>query len=157
MKIAVSAIGSTLEAMVDPRFGRCRCFIVVDPENLQFTVVDNDDALEGGAGISTAQAIAARGMEAVLTGNCGPNAYQILSAAGIKLITGVTGTVREAVEGYKAGKFRESFQANVLDHFGSQGRVSNMRRGSGRGRRMGASLQTPHHPTSRAKPRKSLH
>jgi predicted Fe-Mo cluster-binding NifX family protein len=145
MKIAISATGSTLDVMVDPRFGRCQYFIYVDPETFQFEAAENSSAMAGGgAGIATAQAITAKGVEAVLTGNCGPNAYQVLSAAGVKLITGVTGTVREAVEGYKAGKFRESFQANVPDHFGSRGGAigmgpgGGMGQGMGRGRRMGA-------------------
>lgn len=133
MKIAVSAAGTTLEAMVDPRFGRCQYFIEVDLETLQFAAVDNEGALAGGAGISTAQAIAARGVGAVLTGNCGPNAYQVLSAAGIKVITGVTGEVRSAIQDYKAGKFQASLQPNVDGHFG-QGRGMGRGRGKGYGR-----------------------
>ena len=92
MRIAVSASGPTLDAEVDPRFGRCRYFIIVDPENMEFDTVENSGALAGGgAGIATAQMIASKGVEAVLTGNCGPNAFQVLSAAGIKVITGVSG------------------------------------------------------------------
>jgi len=131
MKIAVSAMGTTLDAEIDPRFGRCQYFIIVDPETMQFEALENSSAMAGGgAGISTAQTIAGKGIEAVLTGNCGPNAYQVLSAAGIKVITGVAGKVQDAIEGYKLGKFKASSQPNVAGHFG-------MGRGMGRGRSMG--------------------
>jgi predicted Fe-Mo cluster-binding NifX family protein len=135
MKIAISATGTTLEATIDPRFGRCQYFIYVDPETLQYEAAENGNATAGGgAGIATAQAIAAKGVEAVLTGNCGPNAYQVLSAAGIKVITGVAGQVKEAIENYKSGKYQASSQPNVTDHFGL-GR--GMGGGGGRGRGMG--------------------
>jgi predicted Fe-Mo cluster-binding NifX family protein len=130
MKIAISATGSTLDAEVDPRFGRCQYFIIVEPETMQFEAVENAGGMaSGGVGIATAQMIAGKGVEAVLTGNCGPNAYQVLSAAGIKVITGVVGKVRDAIQGYKSGKFQASSQPNVPGHFG-------MGRGMGRGRGM---------------------
>jgi predicted Fe-Mo cluster-binding NifX family protein len=139
MKIAVSASGKTLDDMIDPRFGRCQYFIYIDPETLQFEALDNNNAMAGGgAGIATAQAIAANGAGAVLTGNCGPNAHQVLSAAGIKVITGVSGKVKDAVEGYKAGKFQSSSQPNVSDHFGmGRGMGGGGGRGMGRGRGAG--------------------
>jgi predicted Fe-Mo cluster-binding NifX family protein len=127
MKIAISATGSTLDAEVDPRFGRCQYFIIVDLETMEFEAVDNSSAMAaGGAGISAGQSIADKGVQAVLTGNCGPNAYEVLSAAGIKVISGVVGKVRDAIEGYKSGKFQASSQPNVPGHFGM-----------GRGRGMG--------------------
>ena len=122
MKIAISATGSTLDAEVEPRFGRCQYFIIADPETMEFEAVDNSSAMAaGGAGISAAQAIAVKGVQAVLTGNCGPNAYQVLSSAGIQIITGVSGSVKDAVDGYRSGKFQASAQANVPDHFGMGG------------------------------------
>ena len=131
MKIAITATAASLDADMDPRFGRCQYFIIVDPETMQFEALENSSAMAGGgAGISTAQTIAGKGIEAVLTGNCGPNAYQVLSAAGIKVITGVAGKVQDAIEGYKLGKFKASSQPNVAGHFG-------MGRGMGRGRGMG--------------------
>lgn len=121
MKIAISATGTELSAQVDPRFGRCRNFIIFDPETLQHEAVDNSNAAAGGgAGIATAQMIADKGVRAVLTGNCGPNAYQVLSAAGIQVITGVAGTVQEAIDGYKAGKFLASSKPSVEAHHGLQ-------------------------------------
>jgi predicted Fe-Mo cluster-binding NifX family protein len=127
MKIAITANGPTLDAGIDPRFGRCQYFIIVDPETMQFEALENSGAMAGGgAGISTAQMIAGKGVEVVLTGNCGPNAYEVLSAAGIKVVTGVAGKVQDAIQGYKSGKFQASSQPNVPGHFGM-----------GRGRGMG--------------------
>jgi predicted Fe-Mo cluster-binding NifX family protein len=137
MKIAVSATGPSLDAEVDPRFGRCQHFIIVDLETLEFEAVDNTSAMaSGGAGISAAQAIVGKGVEAVLTGNCGPNAYQVLSASGVKLITGVSGKVKNAVQQYKLGTFATAQQPNVPGHFGT-GATPSMGSGFGMGRGMG--------------------
>ena len=131
MKIAITATAASLDAEIDPRFGRCRYFVIADPDTMEFEVLENSGATAGGgAGISTAQTIAGKGVEAVLTGNCGPNAYQVLAAAGIRVVTGVSGKVREAIQDYKSGKLKNSSQPNVPGHFG-------MGRGMGRGRSMG--------------------
>ncbi|HEY91589.1 MAG TPA: dinitrogenase iron-molybdenum cofactor biosynthesis protein [Dehalococcoidia bacterium] len=133
MKIAISATGLDLEAQVDPRFGRCRCFIIIDPDTMQFDAVENAGAsASGGAGISTAQMITGKGVDTVLTGNCGPNAFQVLSAAGIKVITGVSGKVQNAIDGYKSGTYQATSEPNVTDHFGV-GRGQRLGRESGRG------------------------
>jgi predicted Fe-Mo cluster-binding NifX family protein len=122
MKIAVSAMAPNLEAQVDPRFGRCQYFVVVDAETMQFEAIENSGAMaSGGAGISTAQTIAGRGIQAVLTGNCGPNAFEVLSAAGIEVVTGVTGTVQDAVRAYKAGEYQASSQPNAATNSGAGG------------------------------------
>lgn len=134
MRIAVSATAPSLDAEVDPRFGRCQYFVIVDPETMEFEALDNGNAMaSGGAGISTAQMIADKGVEVVLTGNCGPNAHQTLSAAGIKVITGVGGKIRDATEAYKAGKLLANPQPSVGSHYG-------MGRGMGRGMRMGMGM-----------------
>lgn len=137
MKIAISATGSSLDSEVDPRFGRCQYFIVVDPKTMEFEALENSSAMAaGGAGISTAQMIANKGVQVVLTGNCGPNAYQTLSAAGVQVITGVTGRIREAVEAYKTGRLQPSAQPSVGSHYGMG---MGMGRGMGTGRGMGMS------------------
>jgi predicted Fe-Mo cluster-binding NifX family protein len=134
-RIAVSASGQSMDAEVDPRFGRCPFFIIADPETMEFEVLDNSGASEaGGAGISAAQKIVEKGVQAVLTGNCGPNACQVLSSAGIRVVTGVSGKVKDAIEGYRPGKCETSASANVPDHFGMGKRI---KRGIGRGKGIG--------------------
>ena len=139
MKIAVSATGPGLEAEVEPRFGRCPYFIIVDTDTMKFEVMDNSSAMAaGGAGISAGQMVANKGVQAVLTGNCGPNAYLVLSAAGIQIVTGVSGKVRDAVEAYKSGNFQATSQPTVGAHFGMGGGGGlGVGRGMGRGKGVG--------------------
>ncbi len=122
MKIAVTAKGKTLADHVDPRFGRCPYFLVVDTEMSHVEPIENPNlALGGGAGIQAAQLMAEREVEAVLTGNCGPNAYRTLEAAGIAVIVGVEGTVGEAVEKFQSGALSTTQGPNVAGHFGTGG------------------------------------
>ena len=140
MKIAVSAVSPNLDAEVEPRFGRCQYFVIVDPQNMEFEGLENPNiAAMGGAGIGTAQMIANKGAEVILTGNCGPNAYQTLTAAGVQVITGVTGRIRDAIEAYKAGRFQPDAQPSVASHFGA-GATSGMGMGTGRGMGMGRGM-----------------
>jgi len=106
MKIAVSSTGKDLDSKIDPRFGRCAYFVIVDPDTMKYEVFQNQSTtLGGGAGIQTAQFVASKGAEVVITGNCGPNAMKTLEAASIKVITGYNGTIRQAIEDFKKGKF----------------------------------------------------
>ena len=80
MIIAVSTYGKDLNSQLDPRFGRCSYFLVVNPDDMSFEVFKNESAvLGGGAGIQSAQLLASKGVDTVITGNCGPNAVQTLS------------------------------------------------------------------------------
>ncbi len=118
MKVAVTSTGRTMDAQVDPRFGRAACFVVVDTDNMEFEAVENTNVDAGGAGISAAKVVIDTGARAVLTGNCGPNAERTLRAGNITLYTGVTGAVAEAVERFKAGKLTEATGPNVQSHSG---------------------------------------
>ena len=144
MRVAISATGSTLDAEVEPRFGRCPYFIIADPDTMQFEGVENSSAMQaGGAGISTGQMIASKGVQVVLTGNCGPNAYQVLSAAGIQVITGVSGKIRDAIQAYKSGQLQATSQSNVAAHSGMGGGMGmgrGMGRGMGKGMGMGGGM-----------------
>ncbi|MFZ5833436.1 MAG: NifB/NifX family molybdenum-iron cluster-binding protein [Planctomycetota bacterium] len=120
MKIAVTAAGAKLESPLDPRFGRCPYFLIVETEDLSFEAVGNPNvSRDSGAGIQAAQLVAEKGARFVITGNCGPNAYQTLSAAGLGVIVGCSGTVRDVIENFKAGRYSAATQANVASHFGT--------------------------------------
>ncbi len=129
MKIAVSAIGNTLDAQVDPRFGRCSYFIIADSETMNFEAVPNMAAgAMGGAGIQAAQTMASKGVKVLITGNVGPNAFQTLSAAGIEVVVGASGTVKEAINKYNNGELSTTGAPTVQGHHG-------MGMGGGRGQR----------------------
>ena len=133
MKICVSATGKDLNAMVDPRFGRCSYFLIVDADTMSFESISNKSAMtSGGAGIQAAQTVAKAGVEIVITGNMGPNAFQTLSAAGIVVFTGVNGTIKKAVEKYKKGELKETTAPSVGSHFG----MRRSSQGFGRGRKI---------------------
>jgi predicted Fe-Mo cluster-binding NifX family protein len=115
MKIAVSATADTLETVIDPRFGRCAYFVIVDVEGSKIKgheVIKNPGAIAtSGAGIQAAQTIANKGVEIVITGNIGPNAFGMLSTAGIKVVAGVVGIkVKDAIEKYLRGELEETSQ-----------------------------------------------
>lgn len=119
MKIAITSMGGKLEDKVDPRFGRCHYFILFDTKTNKFEAVENTGAQGmGGVGILSGQLMADKGVEVVLTGSCGPNAFQTLQTAGIKVITGATGTVQDTIDKFKAGELKAISQANASAHSG---------------------------------------
>ena len=128
MKICVSASSDSLDSNVDSRFGRCPYFVIVDSETMEFSAITNDSTNAAhGAGIQAAQTVANMGAKVVITGNVGPNAFNVLSATGIKIVTGASGSVKEAVEKYKSGQLKETGNPTVGGHF-------DMGKGQGRGR-----------------------
>ena len=116
--MAISAIGANLDARVDPRFGRCQYFVIVDSDTLEFDVIENPNiGLMSKAGIKSGQMMADRGVQVILTGNIGPNAFQTLSAAGIQVIAGVSGTVREAIRRFNSGQLQPIAKATAPEYF----------------------------------------
>ena len=119
MKICITSQGDALESLVDPRFGRSQYFAIVDSETAEFEAIKNPNTDSmGGAGIQSAQLIAGKDVKVVLTGNVGPNAFQTLQAAGIKIVTGITGSIKEVIEKYKKGEITLVDAPSVGDHFG---------------------------------------
>jgi len=130
MKICVTATSNSLDAQIDPRFGRCSYLVIVDSETMQFEAIPNMAAgATGGAGIQAAQTIANKDVKLLITGNVGPNAFGALSAAGIEIVTGAFGTVREAVEKFKRGEFTKTGAPTVDGHFGMGGKGGGQGRG----------------------------
>ena len=115
MKIAVTSKGIDLDSEVDPRFGRAAYILVVDSETLSLEVLDNKENMNAfkGAGIQAAKMVSETGADVLLTGYCGPNAFKAMKAAKVGVANDATGTVREAVAAYKAGKMPLAEDANV--------------------------------------------
>ncbi len=108
MKICVTSEGNNLDS-----------FIVIETDTLEFEAIPNPNIeATGGAGIQSAQLVASKQIKAVLTGNVGPNAFQTLNAAGIDIYTGVSGSVKEAIEAYKSGKLKKTESPSVGSKFG---------------------------------------
>ena len=119
MKIAVTSTGPALDDNVEARFGRCPYFLIIDTDTMQYEAIENPNiALGGGAGIQSAQLMSEKGVTTVLTGNCGPNAFNVFGQADIQIIVGVNGPVRDAVEQFKKGALSSASQPNVASHFG---------------------------------------
>lgn len=115
-KIAVTSEGPTLDARVDPRFGRAAGFVIVDLATMKTEYVDNggSQVMNQGAGIQAAENVANADAQAVLSGYVGPKAFTALTAAGIQVGQDVDGmTVREAVEKFKAGDVSIASEANA--------------------------------------------
>ena len=119
MKIAFTSKSNNLESEIDPRFGRCQNFILVDTKTLEFETIKNPNSdASGGAGIVSGQLVASKHIKAVITGNVGPNAFQTLQSAGIDVVTGISCTVKEAIEKNKTGELKPTGVPSVNSKFG---------------------------------------
>jgi len=146
MVICVSSTGPDLDSPIDPRFGRCS-FLIFSRDDSTWEAVENPNGmLSGGAGIKSAQLIIDRDACILLTGNCGPNAFGTLSAAGVQVFTGADGTVGEAIERYKRGELTSATVPTVAGHpnypvsgqgFSTTGTQDALTGGRGRGRGRG--------------------
>jgi predicted Fe-Mo cluster-binding NifX family protein len=117
MICCISATEPSLDAQLDPRFGRCAYLLIVNTDTMQFSAIPNlgTDAI-GGTGIHAAQMITNEGAKVVIA--VGPNSFKALSAAGIDVITGASGTVREVVEKFKKGEYEKTVSLVVEGYFG---------------------------------------
>jgi wyosine [tRNA(Phe)-imidazoG37] synthetase (radical SAM superfamily)/predicted Fe-Mo cluster-binding NifX family protein len=115
MKVAISARGNDIDSFVDPRFGRARWFVVADTENGEWRAHDNAENVDAGhgAGIQAASNVVRLGVAAVITGDVGPNAFRVLTEAGVRAYASGQTTVRDALEALRAGALREVTGATV--------------------------------------------
>ncbi len=119
MKVAVTAREASMDAAVDPRFGRAPVFVLVDLDTMEMTTIDNAASLDAaqGAGIQAAQAVVRAGAAAVLTGHCGPKAFRVLSAAGVRVCTGADGVVSEVLQRFRDGTLTAAAASDVAGHW----------------------------------------
>ena len=134
MKIAISGNSGDPDAEFSARFGRCRCFLIADPATEGWQEVDNPaiDA-QGGAGTQVVQLLANMGVEAVVSGRYGPNAFEALEAAGIKAYLATSGSPRKLLADCQEGRLSTTSGPSGGGFHGSQGRGQGGRGQGGRG------------------------
>jgi predicted Fe-Mo cluster-binding NifX family protein len=154
MKIVVSANGANLDAPASPIFGRCPMYAFVDTDTMESEAVENPAiGASGGAGIQAAQFVVEQGARAVVTGNMGPNAFNVLQSAGVPIYLFGGGTVRQGVEAFQAGQLPTAGEASAPAHAGmGMGRGMSAGRGMGMGAGRQAKSSTPPAPRPAAAP-----
>jgi predicted Fe-Mo cluster-binding NifX family protein len=119
-RLAFTSSGARADDPVDPRFGRCPYFLLYDEQGDRWEALPNSAmSLGNGAGIQAAQELASRKVTVVVTGDIGPNAHRVLSAAGIRVFVGCQGTVENALAEYRAGKLAEATGPTRQGHHGA--------------------------------------
>lgn len=119
MKVVFTTSGDDLDAPLDSRFGRAPKFLIYDLETETFEVADNKQNLNAaqGAGIQSAETVARSGAKGLVTGHCGPNAFRVLNAAGVKIFHSDAATVAAALDQYRQGLLTEAGAANKEGHW----------------------------------------
>ncbi len=119
MRIAVTSTGADLDSDIDPRFGRAQYILILDQDGTLIEAVDNSQRVNAlsGAGIQAGKILADQKVDILLTGNCGPNAFKTLQAAGIKVGVEQSGTVKQALERLNKGEVTFSTEPNVEGHW----------------------------------------
>lgn len=117
MKIAISSADKNKESLLDRRFGRCDYFLIFDTETEDFKAISNNGvASGGGAGIAAASQVIEEKITAIITGNLGPNAFELLQKAGIKAYSCEELPVLKAIELFKENKLSEINAAGNAHH-----------------------------------------
>lgn len=118
MKIAFTTTGDSLEAPFNSTFGRAPKFLIYDLESDSVEIVDNKQNLQAaqGAGIQAAQIISKTGAQVLVSGHCGPKAFRVLAAQGIKVFYAKEPSVAAALKAYREGKLVPANAADVESH-----------------------------------------
>lgn len=133
MRVAISATAASKDAQVSPVFGRCNYFVIMDTDTGEMTSLQNPaQGAFGGAGVQSAQMVVQQGVQAVISGNLGPNAKQVLDAAGIEAFVGDGLTIAEAMAALEAGELGQMDRPSVSKDFGKGGARPFGGRGRGR-------------------------
>ena len=119
MRIAITSTGADLNADLDPRFGRAQYILIVGDDGSIAEAIDNatNRGAMQGAGIQAGRLLAEKKVDALLTGNCGPNAFKALEAAGIKVYVGLQGSVKDALKRFNNNELSSSASSNVDAHW----------------------------------------
>jgi len=117
--IAITAQGNNGDAQVDARFARAKQILLYDSDTDSYKELDNSAAINSphGSGPQAAGQVINSGATVVLTGHCGPNAFQTLQAGDIQIVLNVSGVVKDAVKAFLSGELKAADGADVAGHW----------------------------------------
>lgn len=135
MKIGIPSNGDDISQTFASIFGRCTYFVIIDSIDQKVIVAfpNNAQNAAGGAGIQAAQSLVNQQVDVVIAPRMGPNAWNVLKAAGVKIYTGINGTLQQNIEAFLAGKLIEMTMATGRGMGRGVGRGRSQGRGQGRG------------------------
>ena len=118
-KIAFTTAGQGLDAALDQRFGRAANFLIYDTDQKSTRIIENQQGRSAaqGAGIQAAETIVRAGVDTLVTGHCGPKAFKVLDAAGVRVFNCCAATVDEALHELRAGRLIAAENSDVEGHW----------------------------------------
>ncbi|MDD5596526.1 MAG: NifB/NifX family molybdenum-iron cluster-binding protein [Victivallaceae bacterium] len=119
MKVIFAATGQDLDSSLDQRFGRCPYFVCYDTVTGETSCIANTRNLDAaqGAGVQAATTVADAGADYAVCGHCGPKAFRVLQAAGVKVICTAGGKLADLLKDFEAGNLQEATAADVEGHW----------------------------------------
>lgn len=117
MKIAISSTGITMENLLDMRFGRCEYFQIHDTESKEVKILENEGQnASGGAGIVASNQLVDEKVDVIITGNFGPNAFEIIEKAGVKAYKCESISITSVIEKYNKGELEQISMSGPAHH-----------------------------------------
>jgi predicted Fe-Mo cluster-binding NifX family protein len=101
LKVAIPSEGPDFDAKASDRLGLASYLLVVDLESKEFEALRTPGDSGSGAGIQVVALIIARKCDVFLSKWCSPTAEKYLSAHGVRIVTGMSGTVREVLDTFE--------------------------------------------------------
>lgn len=119
MLLAFPSDGTGIENNIDMRFGRCAYFVSYDTETKEVGHISNEQNYQAvqGAGIQSATHVANMKADVCITTHCGPKAFRVFNAAGIKVVIGERGKISDAIARFEKGELSYADSADVEGHW----------------------------------------
>ena len=137
MKLSISASSRSINGQVNPDFGRCPWHIIVEVEGSEIkshSFIPNNP-LPRGADLTIAEAAIFKKINAVISGNIAPKAFEVLQRAGIKFYPAPEMNIKEAIKKLAAGALKEKTSDSAAQNSGKRVFGGGRERGFGRERK----------------------
>lgn len=119
MILVFPSSGTDIESDIDQRFGRCPYFVSFNTDSKKVVFAENTQNYQAvqGAGIQSATHVVNMKADVCITTHCGPKAFKVFNVAGVKVVTGIKGKIKDAIADFEKGKMQYSDSADVEGHW----------------------------------------